>query len=493
MSPVAARLRWRGPMLRNAVRVALLSASLAALLGLAACATRPVNPPITHVDPTAGYRFQSRLQHFKDKEDVVVLAFSGGGTRAAAFSYGVLEALHRIEVIGPQGDRQRLIDSVNVISGVSGGSFTALAYGLYGDRLFAEYEQRFLKRDVEGELLRRALSPRYWPSLASTGWGRSELAAELYDEILFDGATYADLQRGKGPMIIATATDLSSGARFYYTQVMFDIMCSDLGSVRLSRAAASSSGVPVMMSPVTLNNYGGTCGFRELPLLKVITDPAHSARPEARALQELNELRSYENASDHPYIHLVDGGVADNLGMRSVIDIMDELEALHMLGYSTRFDAIKRLIVFVVNSLSTRPNQWDKSESPPGTVEVLLKTSGVPINHYSYEAVELLRDTAARWKMLRKIRDSGAIADRNNPAMAEVMRVPDIEVYVVDVSFAGVKDNAEREYLNTLPTSFALSPEAVDRLRAAAGTVLLDSPDFRQYLKDMGERIVTPH
>jgi NTE family protein len=471
----------------------LLATSVVALLGLGGCATRPINPPITHVDPGVGYRFQSRLQHFKDKEDIVVLAFSGGGTRAAAFSYGVLEALRRIEVIGPKGDRQRIIDSVNVIAGVSGGSFTALAYGLYGDQLFAEYEQRFLKRNVEGELLGRAFSPRYWPSLASANWGRSELASELYDEILFNGATYADLERGKGPMVVATATDLSSGARFFYTQAMFDIMCSDLGSVRLSRAAASSSGVPVVLSPVTLNNYGGTCGYREPPLLRLITDPAHPARPEARALQELKELRSYEDGKERPYIHLVDGSVSDNLGVRGIIDIMDELEALHMLGFSTRFDSIKRLVVFVVNSHSARSNDWDKSESPPGTLEVMLKATGVPIDHYSYEAVEVLRDTAARWKMLRRIRDSGAIADKNNPAMAEVIRVPDIEVYVVDVSFAGVKDKAEREYLNNLPTSFALPPEAVDRLRAAAGSVMLDSPDFRQYLKDMGERIVAPH
>jgi len=492
MSRMATCLRWRGPTLRNAMRVALLSVSLGALFALAACATRPVNLPITRVDPSAGYRFQSRLQHFSDKEDIVFLAFSGGGTRAAAFSYGVLEALRRTEVIGSKGDRRRLIDSVNVITGVSGGSFTALAYGLYGDRLFAEYEQRFLKRDVQGELLSRAFSPRYWPSLASSNWGRSELAAELYDEILFDGATYADLQRRTGPMIVAAATDLSSGARFYYTQAMFDIMCSDLGAVRLSRAAASSSGVPVMLSPVTLNNYGGTCGYREPPSLTLITNPALPARPEARALQELKEMRSYEDGKERPYVHLVDGAVADNLGMRGVIDIMDELSALYMLGASTRFDSIKRLIVFVVNSQSARPNQWDKSESPPGTLEILMKATGVPIDHFSYEAVEVLRDTAARWKMLRTIRDSGAIADRNNPALADVMRVPDIEVYVVDVSFAGVKDKAEREYLNNLPTSFVLPAEAVDRLRSAAGSVMLESPDFRQYLKDMGERVVLP-
>jgi NTE family protein len=73
----------------NRLRMFLLTA-LAALLGLGGCATAPVNPPITRADPTAGYRFQNRAQYARSNEDVVVLAFSGGGTRAAAFSYGVL-------------------------------------------------------------------------------------------------------------------------------------------------------------------------------------------------------------------------------------------------------------------------------------------------------------------------------------------------------------------------------------------------------------------
>ena len=108
------------------------------------------------------------------------LAFSGGGTRAAAFSYGVLEFLRRTEITTANGERVRLLDAVGVITGVSGGSFTALAYGLYGDKLFADYEQRFLKRDVQGEIIVRELSiPLNWPRLWSPNWGRSELAAEL--------------------------------------------------------------------------------------------------------------------------------------------------------------------------------------------------------------------------------------------------------------------------------------------------------------------------
>ena len=130
--------------------------------------------------------------------------FSGGGTRAAAFSYGVLEFLRRTEVTEAQGQKARLLDHIDIITGVSGGSFTALAYGLYGDKLFDDYEQRYLKRDVQGEIIARTFSPRNWGNLWSLGWGRSELAAQLYDEILFHGATFGDLNRGRGPLITFT-------------------------------------------------------------------------------------------------------------------------------------------------------------------------------------------------------------------------------------------------------------------------------------------------
>jgi NTE family protein len=39
-------------------------------------------------------------------------------------------------------------------------------------------------------------------------------------------------------------------------------------------------------------------------------------------------------------------------------------------------------------------------------------------------------------------------------------------------------DQTELEYLNQLPTTFVLPGEAVDRLRAAAGTIILSSPEF---------------
>ena len=159
-------------------------AALLTVFALAGCATRPVNPRIERFDATATYTFQRPAENPEDRQHLVLLAFSGGGMRAAAFSYGVLETLRDMEITAPSGRKVRALDEVDVITAVSGGSFTALAYGLYGDKLFDDYEGRFLKRDVQGELIARVLNPLNWGALASTGWGRSELAADLYDEML---------------------------------------------------------------------------------------------------------------------------------------------------------------------------------------------------------------------------------------------------------------------------------------------------------------------
>ena len=466
---------------------------LAATLMLGACATRPQNPPLEQADPNAGYRFETRQARGDGKPNLVILAFSGGGTRAAAFSFGVLEFLRRTEVKGADGTTGRLLDAVDVITGVSGGSFTALAYGLYGDKLFDEYERRFLKRDVEGEIIGRVLSPTNWGTLGGVGTGRSEGAAELYDEILFDGATFGDLRRGNGPFIMASATDISTGSRFVFTQRVFDIICSDLDAVRLSRAAAASSAVPVVLSPVTFNNYGGSCGASLPAWMPLFLDTAHPPRPAARAIRSINAELSFADGAGRPYLHLVDGGVSDNVGMRTVLDTLQIIEALHGTGAASILDGKRRVIVFSVNSLSSPPTPWDRVESPPGTIDVLLKASGTPIDAFSYEAVELLRDTAARWQTLRQIRDSAAMSIHKDPAIAAALRVPDAEIVAIDVSFAALKDKdkAEFEFLNQLPTSFVLSDEAVDRLRAAAGTIIMNSPDFQRLLKDMGATVVS--
>lgn len=470
---------------------ACLSFATASLLLLGGCATRQVNSPIAHYDPGTLHRIQKQW-HRGNQQDVVVLAFSGGGTRAAAFSYGVLEALRRIEVVTKEGRKTRMLDDVDVITGVSGGSFTALAYGLYGEALFDDYEGRFLKRDVQGQLITRTLNPANWGKLSSTGWGRSELAAQLYDEILFNGATFADLYDAGGPMVAVSATDLATGSRIVFIPQNFDVMCADLGAIRLSRAAAASSAVPVVLSPITIDNYGGSCGYQPPDWLRTFTDPSKVPRPAARVMKRLQELHAVDDGAENPYLHLVDGGLSDNVGLRSVLDVLETYEALHEAGHASPLDHVRRIIIFVVNAQSTPPTKWNESENPPGNIRILIKSTGVPIDRYSGEMIEQLKDIDARWNTLRRIRDSfGLTKEREkDPAMTDVVNAPDADIYVIDVSFKAMADKSERDYLNQLPTSFVLPDGAVDRLRAAALTIILNSPDFQQMLKDKGASTV---
>ncbi len=125
--------------------------------------------------------------------------------------------------------------------------------------------------------------------------------------------------------------------------------------MRLSRAAAASSAVPVVLSTVTINNYGGSCKFDVPPWVKMFTQSENPPRPAARAIRELKEGAALADGVNRPYIHLVDGGISDNVGMRGVLDALQLLEALHSAGVPTPLDKVKRIVVLVVNSLSSPP------------------------------------------------------------------------------------------------------------------------------------------
>ncbi len=457
-----------------------------AAVALAGCASRPINEPIAQVDPRSGYRpylLIPKIQN-NDPHTLFVLSFSGGGTRAAALSYGVLEELRRTEIV-VNGQRRRMIDEVDMITGVSGGSFTALAYALYGDRLFSEYEARFLKRDVEGALLARGMNPFNWWKFIGGTAGRSELAAEYYDEILFEGATFGDLLAKPGPIAIATGTDISTGSRFAFFQNDFDLICSDLNKVRLSRAAATSSAVPVVLSAVTFNNYGGTCGYQYPAWVKDVAGTDYRARPTARALQRYLEMQHFQNSEERPYLHLVDGGVGDNIGVRGVLEGLEELAASAAFRDEVGFGVVRRVVLIVVNARSSPRTDWDRNESPPGMIIQLLQSSGVPIERYSHETVENMRDRAEIRKWRRELLVARARLAGATEAQAEA-RVPNISFEVLDVSFDAIRDPKERAYFMELPTSFVLSADEVDRVRDIAGRLLRQSPEYQSVVRELG-------
>lgn len=146
---VASRMNW------------WLAASL--LLLVSACATTnpPGNQAITAVDESSGYRRLGETTADSMGNTLVFLAFSGGGTRAAALSYGVMQELRDTLVVS-DGAATPLLGEVDAISSVSGGSFTAAYYGLHREGLFTDFEDDFLRKDVQGALINRMINPFLW-------------------------------------------------------------------------------------------------------------------------------------------------------------------------------------------------------------------------------------------------------------------------------------------------------------------------------------------
>ena len=146
---------------------------------------------------------------------------------------------------------------------------------------------------------------------------------------------------------------------------------------------------------------------------------------------------------------------------------------------------VRRIVLIVVNARSSPRTDWDLRESPPGTVSQLLQASGVPIERYSFETVETMKDRAeiAKWRrdlLVAQARLAGATEEE-----AEV-RFPKVTLKVLDVSFDTISDLVERTYFMDLPTSFALPSEAIDRLREVAGRLLRQSAEYETILKDLG-------
>jgi len=157
-------------------------------LAISGCANlTAVDKPLSHWTSEMNRRLGERIAGDRSPELLVLVAFSGGGTRAATFSYGVLKALAATEITTANG-RRSILHEIDVISSVSGGSFTSVYYGLYGDRIFEEFEERFLRKNVEGALIAQMFNPINWVRLLSSSYGESDLAARYYDKILFGNA-----------------------------------------------------------------------------------------------------------------------------------------------------------------------------------------------------------------------------------------------------------------------------------------------------------------
>jgi NTE family protein len=467
---------------RKIHRLCWLGFFLAVLASLG-CAHYPPNLVLTQVSPEGGYRLKNPERGDRSDELLLVLTFSGGGTRAAALAYGVLEQLAQTEItLG--GRKRTLLDEVDAISAVSGGSFTAAYYGLFGWKIFDDFETRFLKKNVQKDLILETIDLGNWFRLSSSKFGRSDLAAEYYDKNIFEGKTFGDILGGGGPLILINATDLVLGSHFTFTQDMFDLICSDVSRYPVSRAVAASSAVPGLLTPITLYNYAGTCNYEPAEWMKkALEDPAASRR----RTQLAQNYYSYLDSKKRPFIHLIDGGPSDNLGLRGAIDRMNPMGDIWPSLQFMHWENTRKVVFILVNAEKETKTESDQLETTLTSGEVLKYITNIPITRFNFETIELFKENARKW--IEDIRSQRCGARKSEkPAEATSGTsdpCADIEFYFVEVDFDALPYKAERAYYKDLPTSFHLSFEAVDLLRAAGRRVLIHSPEFQRLLGDL--------
>lgn len=451
---------------------------LAGLLVICGCAHYTVNKALDTCSAVKGYSFEN-LSSTEDADEIfIVLTFSGGGTRAAALSYGVLEKLR--DTVIP-GTTKSILDEVDIISTVSGGSFTGAYYALFGNRIFAEFKDKFLYRSIEKELMVKLINPFNWFRLASPYYSRIDLAAELYDKTIFDQKIFRALAAAnKRPFLIMNATNLYQGARFEFTSDQFRYLGSDLLSYPVAKGVASSSAFPFLLSPITLKNYPCKEGSK-------LDGEDQSALEDywinKRRYYATWNNAIYKNVEDHEFMHLMDGGLADNLGLRAVYDLYVRSSIRQKINDGN----IKRFLVIVVNAKTTSPQQVDKRESPPGLITVGYKTCTLSMDNYTFETVEMFKELLSkRIKDQKVLYVCQAKLDEHATDGFKLPRLAGagLKLYVADLEFNNLSDEKERDYFNNLPTSFTLEKSEVKALIKVGGQLLVENPGFNSFLKD---------
>ena len=387
--------------------------------------------------------------------------FSGGGTRAAALGYGVLEQLHKQQItIG--GKKQSLMSNVDVVVGVSGGSVLAAYFALKGEETIPLFYKRFLHQNFQRQVVKQAFSMSNLPRLASPEYGRGDLLQEQFENYLFGKTTFRDLEKNaKGPFAIISATDMGIGERFNFTQEYFDPMCIDLGDLRLARAVAASSSVPMVFAPITLNNNGGHCQYT--PPLQLVSDSEAGKRQLQTRKEFFERFQKYSNSKNRPYIHLIDGGLTDNLGMHSLLD-MTEMYPEKILTNKILQNNIRHIVVINVNAQNQVSSNLDKTAAVPGFRDVVSSIVNIPIDQNSQESLRRFRAFVDQWNK-----------DKQTDG---------ISFSFVSLNLKDLPPSELREKVLNIPTSFYLPPEDVDNLRTAAAELMKQSLDYRNLLTE---------
>ncbi len=460
------------------------------VVALAGCAYPTRNQEVRNISETSGYRW-GNLAKNNLEGTLVIVTISGGGTRATALGLSVLRGLDRIAL--PNG--RTLAQEVGVISSVSGGSVVAAYFALKGRDGFDTLERDFIRQDGIGALLRAGLNPIGLARLSTNSTERIDLLIDYLDRQLFNGASYQTLlDAGHRPFLLLNAADMVEGVPFSFTQRKFDLLCSDLAKLPLAVAVAASAAFPVALSPVTLINYQPCAAIagKQWPPAWVEANLDNAAAPFAmpsvwydnpqratlgRAEYAYSRGRSAPAGAQKLYVHLLDGGIADNLGVFEPYRMLTTRDTQPSFLGEIDSGRISKLIWVVINARSFAPSDLDKSQETPGMFDMLTASINAPIDRATAGTVNQLRQLLL--DEFRKLE----LADATR---ADRFRQLAKDTALISIDFDAIADDTCRRKFQSIPTSWTLKPEQADAVLQVGGALLANDPAFTKLLQITG-------
>lgn len=431
-------------------RFAFVFAAL--LSACATAATAPINAPLAGALMAA---------HERDAgDDLIILALSGGGARAASFHLGVLQAMR--DMRGRDG--RPLTDHIALITSVSGGSVFAAYYGLHGDAGLDTFRAAYLDRQWG---VRRGGSAVFG-ALRGGANGPHQLADWL-DANVYDHAHMSAMN--VGPRVVLNSTDLYNYTAFAFTPLYFEALCSDLGAVRVADAVAASMAAPVAFRPVLAETYPGSCAGPPAWTARVLADRNAPENVHATA-------RAFENyrggaPAAQRYLHLSDGGVVDNFGLLSLMVAQAAGPAPAPLTVSEAL-RVRRVLVLVINAEYIRPRTFQRRASDAlGVGEAIYSPLDASTDAAKREAADAFRASLPGFAQeLRDFRCDHAVDAR--------ARECDVSVAMDVVTF---RDMTPEQYaaLYATPTDVSLPRATVDAVIAGGRSAIERNAALRAF------------
>jgi NTE family protein len=185
------------------------------------------------------------------------------------------------------------------------------------------------------------------------------------------------------------------------------------------------------------------------------------------------QARSYVDGHRH-FIHLLDGGLSDNLGLRGALDrAIAREKSAQVPGVPWKLP--RRVAIIVVDAHTDLDYGWNSKERCLGLGALIGSASRAAVSHYSFETIELFREAMTRLSR----EQAAACLQTGDPQPVE------ISTYTIELHFNQLPDESDRRFFNSVPTRLQLPAPTVDRLKQLAAVELRRNPEFQKLIRDL--------